>query len=81
MLTGEANRLKSLIKAGMKYPDGSAVLDEDKIDIIKMFSSIMPRIQSERIMDDGEIKKFSQLDFSISNEQILNVLKQNKVKV
>ena len=81
MLTGEANRLKSLIKAGMKYPDGSAVLDEDKIDIIKMFSSIMPRIQSEKITDSGEIKKFSQLDFSISNEQILNVLKQNKVKV
>ena len=81
MLTGDANRLKNYIRAGMKYPDGTDVLDFDKQQIIKMFNSVMPRIESERILDDGEIKKYSHLDFSISNEEILKIIKENKIKV
>ena len=79
MLTADANRLKGYIRNGMRYEDGSDVLDKDKIDIIKMFNSHMPRIESEKIQDDGEIKRFSHLDLSISNEQILKIIKEKRL--
>lgn len=79
MLTADVNRLKSLIKNGLMHDNGMPVDGKDLENIIKMYNPIMPRIETEEIQRDGEIKKFSKLDFSLTREQILKILKENKL--